>query len=52
MYYQKLNHFTYPFFFPTPRCNDAVQDIGTEEKCFIAVDMVSGYWKLVAEEEA
>ena len=29
----------------------AVQDINTEKKYFIAVDMCSGYWQVVAEEE-
>ena len=28
-----------------------VQDIDTEEKNFIAVNMDSGYWKVVAEED-
>ena len=49
--YQKLNHITRPFTFPILFCDDAVQDIEKEAKCFIAVDMDSGYWKVVAEEE-
>ena len=52
MSYRKLNQVTCPFNFPIPRCDDAVQDIDTEENYFIAVDMDIGYWKLVAEEEA
>ena len=46
--YQKLNQFTRPFAFPITRCDDAVQDIDTEENYFIAVDMNSGYWQVVA----
>ena len=35
-----------------PICDDAVQDIKTESKDLIFVDMDSGYWQLAAEEEA
>ena len=52
MSYQKMNQVTLPFNFHTPFCDDTVQDIDTEEKYFIAVDMASGYWKVVVEEEA
>ena len=52
MSYQKLNQFTRPFAFPIPRCNDSVQDINTEESYFISLEIDSGYWKVVAEEEA
>ena len=34
------------------RCDEAIQDIDTEAKYFIDVYMYSGYWKVVAEEEA
>ena len=47
--YQKLNQVNRPFTFPIPLYEDAVQDIDTEAKYFIALDMDSGYWKLVAE---
>ena len=50
--YQKLNQVTCQFTFPLPRCDDTVQDIDTEEKYLIAVDMDLGYWQVVAEEEA
>ena len=50
--YQKLNQVTRPFTFPIPLCDDSVQDIDTEEKYFISVYMDSGYWQVVAEEEA
>ena len=50
--HQKLNQFTRPFNFPTPRCYDTVEDIETEENYFSTVDMESGYWQVVLEEEA
>ena len=50
--YQKLNRVTRPFTFPIPHCDDAVQDIDTEANYLIAVEMYSGYWKVMAEEEA
>ena len=46
--YQKLNQVNHPFTLPINRCDDALQDIDTEAKYFIAVDMDSGYWKVVA----
>ena len=52
MSYQKLNQVILPFAFPVPQFYDAVQYIYTEAKYFIPVDMYSGYWKVVAEEEA
>ena len=52
MSYQKLNQVTQPFTFLIPLCDDAVHDIDTEAKYFIAVDMDSGYWQVIAEEEA
>ena len=51
MSYQKLNQVTRPFTFPIPRCDDAVQDIDIESKYFIAMDMDSGYWQVLSEEE-
>ena len=50
--YRRLNQVTKPFVFPIPRCDDAVEDIDTEARYFIAVDMDSGYWQVVAEKEA
>ena len=47
--YQKLNQVTCPLTFPIPFCDDAVQDIDSEAKYFIAVDMYSGYWQVLAE---
>ena len=47
-----MNQVTCPLAFSIPSCDDTVQDIVTEEKHFIAVDMESGYWKLVSEEDA
>ena len=52
MSYQKLNQVTHPFAFPVPRCDDVVQEIYTGANYFIVVDMDSGYWQVVAEEEA
>ena len=46
---RRLNQVTKPFVFPIPRCDDAVEHIDTEAKYFIAVDMDSGYWQVVAE---
>ena len=51
MSYRKLNQFTIQFNFPTLLCDDAVQELYTEAKYLISVDMYSGYWKVVAEEE-
>ena len=50
--YRKLNQVTRLFTFHIPRFYEGVQEISTEEKYFIAVDMDSGYWKVVSEEEA
>ena len=50
--YQKLNQSTRPFTFPIPLCDDSVHYIDIEANYFIAVDMYSGYWEIVAEEEA
>ena len=47
--YQKLNHVTRPFTFPITCCDDAVQDIDTEAKYFIAVDTESEYWQIVTK---
>ena len=52
MYYQKVNHFTGSFTFPILLCDVAVQDIDTEAKYFIYVNMYSGYWQVVEEKEA
>lgn len=35
-----------------PRCDDAVEDIDTEARFFIAIDLDSGYWQILAEKEA
>eukprot|EP00957_Ditylum_brightwellii_P202439 15330188-Ditylum_brightwellii.AAC.1 len=43
--YRKLNQVTRPFTYPIPRCDDAVEDIDTEAKYFIAIDLESGYWQ-------
>ena len=48
---QKLNHITQPFSLTKPLFYDEVQDIYTEVKYFIAVDMDIGYWQVLAEEE-
>jgi hypothetical protein len=50
--YRRLNQVTRPFAFPMPRCDDAVKDIDTEAKYFIAIDLDSGYWQILAEKEA
>ena len=50
--YRKLNQVTKPYAFPIPRCNDAVDNINTEAIFFIAIDLDSGYWQVVAEKEA
>ena len=50
--YRRLNQVTRPFKYPIPRCNDAVKEIDTEAKFFIAIDLHSGYWQIVAEPEA
>ena len=47
--YRKTNQVTRPFTFPIPLCDDSVQEINTEEKYFIAVDMDSGYWQVMEE---
>ena len=50
---EKLNQVTHPFTPPsTPCCDDAVQDMDTQTNYFIAMEMDSGYWQVVAEEEA
>ena len=49
VFYCKLNQFICLFALHIPRCDDAVQDIDTEEKYFIAVDMDSRYWQVVSE---
>ena len=46
--YQKINQVNHPSTFPITRYDGAVQDIDTEEKHFIAVDINSGHWKVVA----
>ena len=52
MSYQKLNQVTRSFDVPKLFCDGEVQDISTEAKYFIAMEMESGYWKVVVEEEA
>ena len=43
---------THPFEFPIPWCDDVVEDIDPDTWFFIAIDMDSGYWQIVAEPEA
>ena len=50
--YHKLNQVTCPFASPIHFCDDAVQYIDTEAEYFILVDMDSGYWQVVSEEES
>ena len=50
--YQKLNQVTRLFDLSIPRCDDAVKNIDIKSKYFIAVDIDSGYWKVVEEEKA
>lgn len=50
--YHRLNQVTRPFAFPIPRCNNAVEEIDTEARYFVAIDLNSGYWQVVAEPEA
>ena len=52
MSYRKLNQVTHPFTFPKPLCDDALQDIDTKSRYFIAVDMDSVYWQVATEKEA
>ena len=52
MSYQKLNQATRQFTLPIPLYDDTVQDIYSEARYFIDMDMNSGYWKLVMKEEA
>ena len=47
-----MNQATHPFTFPIPLCDGEVHGIDTEEKYFIDVYTESGYWQVVAEEEA
>ena len=47
--YQKLNQVTRPFTFPITLCYDKVQDIETEEKYSIEVDIDSVYWQVVTK---
>ena len=49
---KKLNQVTRPFSFPITICGDSVQYINTEANNSIAVEMYSGYWKLLEEKEA
>ena len=46
---QKLDQVNHPFTFPISSCDYSVQNIDTEANYFIAVDMDSGYWQVVAE---
>ena len=47
--YQKLHHVTHPFTSPKPSCDYALQDIGTEENYFSAVDIDIGYYQVVSD---
>ena len=42
VYYRKINQVAHSFVFPIPRCDGVVQDIDTEAKYFILVDMYRG----------
>jgi len=42
--YRKLNAITRPFAFPIPRCEDALQKVGSAEYC-ITGDYDAGYWQ-------
>ena len=50
--YQKLTQVTRLIAFPIPLCGDSVQDINIEANYSTDVDIDSGYWKVVLEEEA
>ena len=45
--YQKMKQVTFPFTFPINCFGESVQDIDTEAKYFIDVDMYSGYFQVV-----
>ena len=47
-----MNQVIRPFTFLIPSCDESVQEINTAENYFIAMDMESGYWQVVVEEEA
>ena len=47
--YRKPNQVTRPYNFSIPHFDKIVQDIDTEAKYFIAVDMDSGSWQVVEE---
>ena len=49
---QRLNPITIPYALPIPRCNNAVEEIDTEVRYFIAIDLELGYWQVVSEPEA
>ena len=51
MSYPKINQAILLFILPVPLCYDVVQDIDTEAKYFIAVDVYSEYWQVVTEEK-
>jgi hypothetical protein len=46
--YRKLNAIVRPFTFPIMRCDDAVREIG-DSRCFITLDLDSGYWQVECE---
>ena len=46
MSYIKLNPVDLPFDLPIPRCDYMMQEIDTEAKYFISVDIDSAYWKV------
>ena len=50
--YRWLNQVTRHFEFPMPWCDDAVEDIDTEAKYCITINLDSGYWQVVTEKEA
>ena len=50
--YRKLNAITKPFQYPIPRCDDAVEEIDTQARYFISIDLDSGYWQVRASKNA
>lgn len=52
MFHRKLNQVACTFDFPINLYGNALQGVDTDAKYFIEINMDSGYWKVVAEEEA
>jgi hypothetical protein len=49
--FRLLNAITRPFLFPIPRCDDAIQDIGSATHC-ITLDLDAGYWQVKLHEKS